>query len=1354
MSQNNQKQFNSFEDFTNLYELSKTLRFELKPVGKTKNLIEEQRVFQKDKLIDDNYHKIKYYLDCLHRKFIKETLEATNLDLNSYYQKFLNLKKDDQKSITDFRDEENKLRGNVVEKFQETARQWKKFYAQKGIVLKSEGDKIIEILFEKNNLEILKEEFKEKLADDIKAPDINFLNLLTNKTENLFESFKGFTTYFSNFNNSRRNFYVEKDKDTAVANRAINENLRRFCDNIKLLKEKQNVYEKIELSDEDKKIFEINYYNSCLTQNGIKKYNGVIGRKSKKEKKGEKGLNQKINEYYQTTKEKLPLFKKLDSQIMGEKEKVDRFIEITNDKQAFEILKEFIKENEKKIEQAKTLFLNFIDSQLVDSQEYEIDKIYLKKSAINTISRKFFGENFAYFENALPHKETSSKEEKYKLDDFISIQQIKDALLGNKIELPKKWRYLNKIEMSPENLFKENYKNIIAENNWLTFLKVWRSEFENLLDDEKDKNKIKNESYKYRKEEIEREIIASGHLDKARIVRQEKTSDGKVIDINETSIIKMYVDSALSIFQMMKYFALEKGRKKIVDLASDDKFYETFGEYANDYNIIACYNEFRNYLTKKDFLGRLLFPVVSGERDQKHPLSKRRIDGAEKIKLNFDISHDHKWNSLVFLFRKDGKYYVGVAKKGEKIKFQRDKNDKGFEKMEYKQLKFKTLVGKGYIRDYKYKYSEQDDKIAITNAKLLIKKQYLEQYPLLNEVLATDYQSKKDFGKHVSGLLDASYSAEFLPIKENIFELNESGDVYLFQVNNKDFRTVGTPNLHTRYFQLLFDQPVPAKLKLNSEIELFFRPMTENIPIREKNGKKLTFIDKRDNNKEKGVLQNRRYGEDKCFLHLSVIQNFGKEKVKNIKGFSKKFNSDFNERVLNNNFNIIGIDRGENHLAYYSVIDQSGKIIDNNSFNKIDVLDKKENIIKTVDYLKLLEEKAGNRDAARKSWQTIENIKELKNGYISQVVRKICDLILKHNAIVVFEDLSGGFKRSRTKIEKQVYQKLELALVKKLNYLVNKNTQEGTAGHYLNAYQLTPPVKTYDDIGKQTGIVFYTQAGYTSKTCPVCGYRKNIGFAFYFENEKRAVETISKLKRFEYNNSKNCFEIEYSIDDFVRENNKGNKKSKNKENELYLKTDKKDKFVISSANVIRYKWHNRQTERAKTLKAGEEFILGEKERETAKGAVKKYNITKCLAGLFERNNIDYKNGNLQNKIKNLKASFYKDLFYLLGLMLDTRNSISGEDTDIIQCPECGFNSDNIEQFKNQKYVGSNQDNFVYNGDANGAYNIARKGIMILEKIKQYAKNNNGNVEGISYGDLAVNIGEWDKYSQVIDRGVK
>ena len=71
--------------------------------------------------------------------------------------------------------------------------------------------------------------------------------------------------------------------------------------------------------------------------------------------------------------------------------------------------------------------------------------------------------------------------------------------------------------------------------------------------------------------------------------------------------------------------------------------------------------------------------------------------------------------------------------------------------------------------------------------------------------------------------------------------------------------------------------------------------------------------------------------------------------------------------------------------------------------------------------------------------------------------------------------------------------------------------------------------------------------------------------------------------------------------------------------------------------------------------------------------------------------------------------------------------------DYISCPECNFHSDSTLAI-------------VKNGDENGAYNIARKGIMALEKIKQYKKQN-GGLDKMNWGDLFIGIEEWDKFTQ-------
>lgn len=63
-----------------------------------------------------------------------------------------------------------------------------------------------------------------------------------------------------------------------------------------------------------------------------------------------------------------------------------------------------------------------------------------------------------------------------------------------------------------------------------------------------------------------------------------------------------------------------------------------------------------------------------------------------------------------------------------------------------------------------------------------------------------------------------------------------------------------------------------------------------------------------------------------------------------------------------------------------------------------------------MDYQKKLYQKKKNRDKERKTWKNIETIKDLKEGYISQVVHELTDMAIRNNAIIVMEDLNFGFK--------------------------------------------------------------------------------------------------------------------------------------------------------------------------------------------------------------------------------------------------------------------------------------------------------------------------------------------------------
>jgi CRISPR-associated protein Cpf1 len=88
----------TFKDFTNLYELSKTLRFELKPKYNTQQMLQVNKVFDIDENIKKKYEATKPFFDRLHRKFVKEALTNIALEgLDDYleaYKKFADDRKD------------------------------------------------------------------------------------------------------------------------------------------------------------------------------------------------------------------------------------------------------------------------------------------------------------------------------------------------------------------------------------------------------------------------------------------------------------------------------------------------------------------------------------------------------------------------------------------------------------------------------------------------------------------------------------------------------------------------------------------------------------------------------------------------------------------------------------------------------------------------------------------------------------------------------------------------------------------------------------------------------------------------------------------------------------------------------------------------------------------------------------------------------------------------------------------------------------------------------------------------------------------------------------------------------------
>ena len=125
-------------------------------------------------------------------------------------------------------------------------------------------------------------------------------------------------------------------------------------------------------------------------------------------------------------------------------------------------------------------------------------------------------------------------------------------------------------------------------------------------------------------------------------------------------------------------------------------------------------------------------------------------------------------------------------------------------------------------------------------------------------------------------------------------------------------------------------------------------------------------------------------------------------------------------------------------------------------------------------------------------------------------------------------------------------------------------------------------------------------------------------------------------------------------------------------------------------------------------------------------------LTSKFNELFAKFNIDF-NGDLKGQIcSQNEAQFFRDLLHLLHLTLQRRNSITGTKEDYLISPVKNANG---EFYDSRKCC----DNLPINADANGAYNIARKGLWIVEQIKQS--------DDITKIRRAISNKEWLRYVQ-------
>lgn len=593
---------------------------------------------------------------------------------------------------------------------------------------------------------------------------------------------------------------------------------------------------------------------------------------------------------------------------------------------------------------------------------------------------------------------------------------------------------------------------------------------------------------------------------------------------------------------------------------------------------------------------------------------------------------------------------------------------------------------------------------------------------------AQEYESLDKFYQEVNQLC---YQISFENIPATYIDaLVEKGRLYLFQIYSKDFSAYssGKKNLHTLYWENLFakENLNDVVIKLNGQAELFYRQASikpkdvfvhkgntilkskryakewedlglelsntthyrEDLKQVEKEGKikvndknQILYQEKiigRIVDEKKEIVKDKRFTQEKYLFHCPITLNF---KESDPYYFNDKINQHIAQQKTKH---VIGIDRGEKHLLYVSLLDEDGKIIEQRSLNKIDEgyaqdntknnnKDKEEYL---TNYHAKLDSAEKDRDKARKSWDTIENIKELKAGYLSQVVHLLSKMIIDNNAIVVLENLNMGFKRGRFAVEKQVYQKFERALIEKLNYLVFKDKKEHEAGHPLKAFQLTSKFESFEKLGTQSGILFYTAASYTSKTDPISGYMQTLYHKFHPKNTR---DFFAFFDSIEFDGKH--FYFTYDLQKTAKEPKDG--------------FPHKTQWTVCSC--VERSYYNTKNKTHSEPKV----------------------VSEDLKELFKKFDIELKE-DIQTIIadENTDEKFVKNFLKYFNAILNMRvvnpkeNKGSSENDFIFSPVKPYFDSRKIAQFADEQ---ENKKLLPANGDANGAYNIARKGIIVQKK---------------------------------------
>lgn len=1330
----------TFEEFTNLYKRAITLRFKLEPVDVHNGEIIDlscspyDALIGKDETLQNEYDSLKPAIDAYHRYYIK-----------SGFDKIISLPLVDSKN-------KKTIRGLLVDKFvafsQETD-------PKKATKIEEELKNLIANCLTKYN-EVKLKTFKEEkfLSDVLKSfveKPLSELNYYFNNETNHIETAKQILSVknsklFSNcvgLMEARTLLYGTEGKSVSVPYRCVTVNFPKFLLNIKVMKQcmehKAVDVKRLNKEFKDKlalltkickseissveQLFAVEMYPYFMTPEGIDIINAIIGRK--REDIESVGINQAINEYNQlvkNTKKKdktselrtLPLMKPLFDQILFGN---GLYIPQLND---YSEVKPFL---EKII--ASFNEIHAFDGPVASNQsysllhslrEYSAEGIYMKARNVAAVS------NTLWNDWSILHDAVKRDKNGKVIQKSISLKAVNDYI---------------------DSLCLEDTKDVILY-------------FENAMVTDVSNDNCRTELFGM----VQKTYTAFVNAN----IMQLTTLDDK-----QLHILEQLMDSLMSMRRFMSVFIAGNYENQ-----ADGSFYDKYNELMDKLSGIEYqYNLIRNFFRRKPFnRSKLKLHFDKNDLLANWP-EQEGNKGTKGNAFLFRVSHngnpDNEYDYYLGIGSKD--MFSGKGEDRENVEAYRERLIEAgdlskLERYYYYQVSGNTLRGNKYQNangmkkatetdeDFVAKIYEliSDNKELLENVRGLEEKdqhglkilglidrespetlrtleqnaefsrlytEMLERWrkafaiikrmKIAQEIAQKGFKNYREVNEAIN-LIDSTKLVTYIPVSQKELEATLSENVkgkpnanrlYLFRISNKDLsyaktmmegkrKSRGKENLHTMYFRALMDE-CQSTFDIGTG-EVFFRKASENLKYNEANpthragepiGCKIDKTQKRTFDYD--LVKDKHYTKDSYLFHLSIFQNYNPSMTG---GLNANVNAYLTNEARTEPIHVIGIDRGERNLLYMVMLDEQGKIIEQKSFNTVEykgVNAQGKPFHVAQNYHTLLNKRATGMREQQKHWQEMDNIADLKSGYLSVVVHEIVNKMIDNHAIVVMEDLSQGFFGTRQKQLANVYQQFEDMLEKKLSYAVrDKSLDKNAPGGLCNGYQLAQENVN----GLQNGFIFYVPAWMTSKIDPTSGF-VNL-FTFSYTNKKNAKKFFSAFKTIRRNRVSGDFEFVFRYKDF---------------------SGKKFTQKVTAPDV---EWtlttHGPRIKKSNTQKGMDYLPID--------------NLTKKFHELFVAKDIDL-NGDLQAQIiAKDDAELYQQLISLFKLMMQMRNSddrnSDDKGTDYIISPI--VNPFSGKQYNSDDYKKMEVANLPKDADANGAYNIARKGLMALNLLKKGKKS--------------------------------